>query len=493
MLHEHCNSGSIINAYAYDRAAAGAGAGKGMMSAPGLGPAQDGRAAVADLEHVERLKQGVKVWNAWRRDNPTVRPDLTGTDLTGADVTGIDLTGAALMGAKLSRAKLSAVHLVNANLSEADMSNAQLDNADLSNVVLFDADLTNAYLRNAQLDNADLSNDRLFGIYRNGTGGGGGLSAANLTGADLSYARLRGTNLHNARLSEVHLVNANLSDANLRGANLTTANLTGADLKRADFNRADLHWANLNSTDLSGTNLSGTNLHSANLGYTRLSGANLNSARLFRTVFANVDLTNVIGLETCIHDGPSVIDPRTLEISLALPLQFLRGVGLPDRLIEYLPALFNQAIQHYSCFISYSAKDDNFAHRLHADLQNSGVRCWFAPHDLPIGEPILDGIDAAIRLRDKVVLIISEHSIRSGWVKDEVTAGFEEERKRGQIMLFPVRLDDAVMTTNEAWAAKLRARNIGDFRSWKDHDAYQRSFEPALRDLTISPLPPQVP
>jgi hypothetical protein len=43
------------------------------------------------------------------------------------------------------------------------------------------------------------------------------------------------------------------------------------------------------------------------------------------------------------------------------------------------------AIQYYSCFISYSSKDDAFAKRLHADLQNTGVRCWFAPHDLPIG------------------------------------------------------------------------------------------------------------
>jgi hypothetical protein len=51
-------------------------------------------------------------------------------------------------------------------------------------------------------------------------------------------------------------------------------------------------------------------------------------------------------------------------------------------LIEYLPALLNQAIETYSCFISYSTKDQEFAERLHADLQNKGVRCWFAPHDL---------------------------------------------------------------------------------------------------------------
>jgi hypothetical protein len=55
-----------------------------------------------------------------------------------------------------------------------------------------------------------------------------------------------------------------------------------------------------------------------------------------------------------------------------------------DRLMDYLPSLLEEeAIQYYSCFISYS--DDAFAKRPHTDLQNTGVRCWFAPHDLAIG------------------------------------------------------------------------------------------------------------
>jgi hypothetical protein len=138
----------------------------------------------------------------------------------------------------------------------------------------------------------------------------------------------------------------------------------------------------------------------------------------------------------------------------------------------------------YSCFISYSAKDDDFAKRLHADLLDKGVPCWFAPHDLPIGGKILDEIDAAIRRRDKVLLILSEHSIKSDWVEDEVKTAYEEERKRRQTVLFPIRLDDVVMDTNEAWAAKLRAdRHIGDFRSWKDHDSYKQSFDSVLLAL----------
>jgi len=86
----------------------------------------------------------------------------------------------------------------------------------------------------------------------------------------------------------------------------------------------------------------------------------------------------------------------TSELSRTpLPLAFLRGVGLPDSLIDYLPSLMSQAINYYSCFISHSSKDEEFVRRLHADLQKTGVRCWFAPHDLPIGGKLMDEIDAA--------------------------------------------------------------------------------------------------
>jgi len=139
-----------------------------------------------------------------------------------------------------------------------------------------------------------------------------------------------------------------------------------------------------------------------------------------------------------------------------------------------LPALFTQPIQFYSCFISYATKDEDFVRRLHADLHDKGVRCWFAPEDMKIGAEILDALDEAIRLRDKLLLVLSEASIMSKWVEDEVTKAFAEERRRGRVVLFPVRVDDIVFATDKAWAIKLRDnRNIGDFRRWKEHDPYQ--------------------
>jgi hypothetical protein len=58
------------------------------------------------------------------------------------------------------------------------------------------------------------------------------------------------------------------------------------------------------------------------------------------------------------------------------------------------------------------------------------------------------------------------------------------ERNQKNLLLFPIRLDDAVMETDQAWAASLRRmRHIGNFRAWKDHDQYQKSFDRLLRDL----------
>ena len=76
-----------------------------------------------------------------------------------------------------------------------------------------------------------------------------------------------------------------------------------------------------------------------------------------------------MGLNACRHLGPSTLDHRTLLRSGPLPLSFLRGCGLPDTLIDYLPSLVNAGpIQFYSCFISYSTANQDFAERLHADL-----------------------------------------------------------------------------------------------------------------------------
>lgn len=289
-----------------------------------------------------------------------------------------------------------------------------------------------------------------------------------LRGADLSKKNLSGAQLNIVRLDH----------SNLRGSNLSGTNLQGANL----------NWTRLINTDLTGADLSHAFLSMAAFDGVKCACTNFFEVKMMYATINDVDLSEATNLKSVIHYGGSSVGLDTIYKSRGnIPEKFLRGCGVPEEFIVQIPALIAamQPIQFYSCFISYSSKDDEFAKRLYADLQNEGVRCWFAPEDLKIGERFRVRIDESIRLYDKLLLVLSENSVSSEWVSDEVEAALEkEEGQKGKVVLFPLRLDDAVMEINVGWPAKVRrSRHIGDFRDWKNHDSYQKAFERLMRDL----------
>jgi hypothetical protein len=51
-------------------------------------------------------------------------------------------------------------------------------------------------------------------------------------------------------------------------------------------------------------------------------------------------------------------------------------------------------------------------------------------------------------------------------------------------VLFPIRLDDAMLKSRAGWASHIKlTRHIGDFTRWKEHNEYQKAFTRLLRDL----------
>ena len=267
------------------------------------------------------------------------------------------------------------------------------------------------------------------------------LSGAKLGGANLDWADLTGANLSGTGLSEASLRKANLSQGKLQRVDLSRANLIGANLTGASAPGADLNGAYLMGANLRRSNLRDVNLYWAILRDADLGGADFTGAWAGETNFANVDLSTAKGLETIEHLGPSTIGIDTIYKSHGkIPDAFLRGCGVPDEFIAYIGSMVGRPIEFYSCFIIYSTKDQEFAERLHADLQAKGVRCWFAPHDIQGGKTVHEQIDEAIRRYDRLLLILSEHSIHSGWVETEIANAWERQIQQGKHVLFPVRL-----------------------------------------------------
>jgi len=314
-----------------------------------------------------------------------------------------------------------------------------------------------------------------------------------LSVADLTLAQLSGADLYGAKLAETDLSAANLSDANLTVANLSGANLQEAILQGANLRAANLRRANFSGAKLSGVNFGGANLEGANLSGATLTDSNFEKAVVCHTTFADNDLSNVRGLETVQHLGPSTIGIDTISRSRGkISKSFLRGAGVSDETIGHIESLAANLVEFYSCFISYSFKDQDFADRLYADLQSKGVRCWFAPHDIQGGRKLHEQIDEAIRLHDKLLLILSPHSMESEWVKTEIAKARKREVRDQRRVLFPIRL--APYETLRDWecfdadngkdsAREIREYFIPDFSNWKNHDSYQEGLRRLITDL----------
>jgi len=376
---------------------------------------------MANLKQLDILKKGIDSWNLWRSNNSHVLPSL-------------------------SEAGLHMAYLKEANLSKAD--------------------LTDADLRMAELVEANLSQ-------------------ADLTWANLNEAVLRNANLNRAKIQKANLAMADLEGADLSRAVLTWSTLGRANLRSTQFVEANLNAANLSGSDLSGANLKKASLVGANLTRANLDGVDLSYCIIGGTLFGNVDLSVVKGLETLIHLGPSPIGIDTVYKSKGeIPEVFLENAGVPKDLIVFIESHIEQTEVLFSCFVSYSGKDEPFAHKLFEDLLGQDVRCWLISERVRKNERHYPLIDAALNLHDKEILVMSKNSLESDWLEDEIYAAFEKEEQTGEMILLPIILDDSVKYSDMPWIAKVRrSRQVYDFSLWQDEETYKEMLDSLAREL----------
>ena len=245
----------------------------------------------------------------------------------------------------------------------------------------------------------------------------------------------------------------------IQGANLRDVSFAGADLRKADLRFADLSGADFYRAKLQGAKFFMANLSNTGLGYCQLAYADFLYAKIHAPLLEETDFSNAIfghttitatdlsrakGLDSARIDGPCEIGLDSLIRCKTLPLVFLRGCGVPETLIHSLPSIMGaiEPIQFYSCFISHSSHDKDFARRVFSRMRDEGLRVWLDEEDIQGGTKLHEQIDEAILLYDKLLLVLSPESMNSEWVKTEIRKARKAEIKEGKRKLFPIRLVD---------------------------------------------------
>jgi TIR domain-containing protein len=163
-----------------------------------------------------------------------------------------------------------------------------------------------------------------------------------------------------------------------------------------------------------------------------------------------------------------------VSVALRLTNRVTQLARAADKVL--VPVHFDN-MPYRSVFISYSTEDVKFAEKLYHALSEAGIRAWFAPRDMVPGKKLHHQIHEAIDRYDKLLLVISEASMKSDWVGAELFRARERERKEGVQMLFPVRIVPYDMITK--WrlfdadggrdlAREVREYYIADFSQWTD-------------------------
>jgi uncharacterized protein YjbI with pentapeptide repeats len=222
---------------------------------------------MANEEQLAILRQGVEVWNKWKKENDTAIIDLSSADLSRAMLMGVDLYKADLRKADLKQANLRQAKLFGSNLGGADLTGANLRDADLNR-----ANLNEACFEGANLLNAHLSTTFCFkSCFSRACLQKAKFIRSDLDSADLTGAILMGADLDHASLRDTNLEKADLKYADLSDVDLTGAILIGADLTEANLTGADLTGANLSEADLTGANLISSNFVQAKISHTKIS------------------------------------------------------------------------------------------------------------------------------------------------------------------------------------------------------------------------------
>jgi hypothetical protein len=131
-------------------------------------------------------------------------------------------------------------------------------------------------------------------------------------------------------------------------------------------------------------------------------------------------------------------------------------------------------------FLSHSSKDKPFVLMLKDDIEASGVAIWIDVVEMLVGDSLIRKISEGIVNSNYVIACLSQSSINSNWVREELEIATTLSINSNRVVILPVLLEDCEIP------AFLVTRLHIDFRQAVQYD---ESFRKLLQRLNPEALP----
>ena len=133
----------------------------------------------------------------------------------------------------------------------------------------------------------------------------------------------------------------------------------------------------------------------------------------------------------------------------------------------------------HDVFISYSSRNQDVANAICHVLEESDIRCWMAPRDIPVGSKYASVIKDAIVSSKVFVLIFSEFAAVSPWVESELNMAFSNRKT-----IIPYKVDEALVEDYDEFYVRLNNRHWID--SFPDfHERFNELLQVVSANVSV--------
>lgn len=128
-----------------------------------------------------------------------------------------------------------------------------------------------------------------------------------------------------------------------------------------------------------------------------------------------------------------------------------------------------------SIFLSHSSRDKTLAKRIAKGLSDLGLNVWLDEWEILVGESITQRIQHGLKTSDFVAVLLTHHSVESGWVEKEWQSRIGEEAEAKKVVILPIRADDCELPM------MFRDKKYADFT--RDHDEALNTLADSVKKL----------